>query len=170
MEATSAPDPNTLPLTPVEGPKGIGGWLILPLIHLFGTVILTVINLAMALQYWDGLVLLATGRADPSVQWMALPTLASLVSGVAVIGFALYVLTQFFRRKRAVPRLMIWFYVLVLVTTLLDSGVILAYSEFQESPSDVGESIKGIVRSVIAAAIWIPYFLVSKRVKATFVE
>ena len=87
MEATSAPDPNTLPLTPVEGPKGIGGWLILPLIHLFGTVILTVINLAMALQYWDGLVLLATGRADPSVQWMALPTLASLVSGVAVIGF-----------------------------------------------------------------------------------
>jgi hypothetical protein len=85
-----------------RGPKGIGGWLILPLIHLFGTVVLTVINLAMTLQYWDGLVLLATGRADPSVQWMALPTLASLVSGVAVIGFALYVLTQFFRRKRAV--------------------------------------------------------------------
>jgi hypothetical protein len=59
---------------------------------------------------------------------------------------------------------------LVLATTLLDSGVILAYSKFQESPLDVGESIKGIVRSVNAAAIWIPCSLVSKRVKATFLE
>ena len=170
MESISATDPTAAPPRPVEGPKGIGGWLILPLIHLVGTVVLTGINLVTALQYWDGLLLLATGQADPSVQWMALPMLASLAFGVAVIAFALYLLIQFFQKKRAVPRLMIWFYVLVLATTLVDSGVILAYEEFQESPSDVEQSIKDIGRSIVAAVIWIPYFLVSKRVKATFVE
>ena len=34
----------------------------------------------------------------------------------------------------------------------------------------VNEEIKGMIQSAISAMIWIPYFLMSKRVKATFVH
>lgn len=167
LETTSVADLNT---QPIRIPRGIGGWLILPLLHLIVIVLLTAYNIGAALRYWDGLVLLATGRADPSVQWMALPTFASLLIGVAVIAFAIYVLVRFFQKKRSVPQLMIWFYVLVLVTALFVSGVIFAYDEFRSAPSDVGQAARDIGRALLAVAIWVPYFLTSKRVQATFVE
>lgn len=169
-ETMSAADPNADAPKPVAGPVGIGGWLILPILHLIFTALLTGYNLAGALQYWSGLVALATGQADPSVQWMALPTFASLLFGVVVIAFAIYVLVLLFQKRRAVPKLMIGFYCLVLAVTLFESGVTLSFAQFQETGEDQMQAAKDIIRSVIGAAIWIPYFLVSKRVKATFVE
>ncbi|WP_119389973.1 DUF2569 domain-containing protein [Taklimakanibacter lacteus] len=155
---------------PAEGPRGIGGWLILPIIHLVITILLTAYNVMMALQYWSGIMAMVTGNIDPAYRWMAVPTILSLVLGIALVAFAIYVLVRLFQKRREVPRLMIWFYSLVLAVTLFESGMVFAFEEFRESSADVGQALKDLIRAFLGVAIWIPYFLVSKRVKATFVE
>lgn len=76
----------------------------------------------------------------------------ALVAGplLAYGAFATWVAVQFFRKKTSAPAL----YIAML---LVNVGLALA---LQASP----------VRAAIAAAIWVPYFLVSARVKATFVH
>jgi hypothetical protein len=153
-----------------EGPKGIGGWLILPIIHLVLTVLLTAFNVIIALQYWSGIVAVVSGNIDPAHRWMAVPTVLSLVLGIGLVAFAIYVLVKLFQKKREVPRLMIWFYALVVAVTLFESGIVFAFEEFRESPADIDQAVKDLIRAFLGVVIWIPYFLRSKRVKATFVE
>ncbi len=152
-----------------EGPKGLGGWLILPIIHLIGSIGLTSYNLFGVVENWDSIVALLTGQVDPSYRWFVWPLRISLVSGVAIVAFALYLLVLLFQKKRELPRLMIWFYLLLLGATLIDSGIILQNPQ-QWTMADVSEARRALGQTVFIAVIWIPYFLRSKRVRATFVN
>lgn len=152
-----------------ELPKGLGGWLILPIIHLFGTIGLTSYNLLGALENWEGLVALLTGQVDPSYRSLVWVVRLSLVSGVAIVAFALYLLVLLFQKKRALPQLMVWFYAGLLAATLIESGLVLQNPR-QWTMEDLSEAKSALGRSVFLAAIWIPYFLRSRRVRATFVN
>lgn len=167
MEATSQ---TTSAGIVTEGPKGLGGWLILPIIYLVATLLLTSYNLLYFIQDWESLVALATGQVDPSYRWLFWPLLISAVLGVVVIAYALYLLVIIFQKKRELPRLMIWYYVVMMGVTVFESGLVFQYPEFRSSTEDMRQASNDLVRAAFSAAIWIPYFLRSKRVQATFVN
>lgn len=151
-----------------DGPRGLGGWLILPMIGLvlsplrmgyqFITDLLPVFDPAV----WTRL----TDATLPGYRPMLAPLIIfESVANVAMFAFTLAVMWFFFRRSRRTPRLFVIWLVLLALTQIVDSALVSSAG----LPID-NASMRDIIRSVAAAAIWIPYFLVSKRVKNTFVE
>lgn len=170
METVAAQDEGTvqpLEAKPAEGPKGIGGWLILPIIHLITTIIFTSINLWPVVENKDNFINLAF---DPTYRWVLLPMLVSTASGIAILALAAAALVMLCLKRRILRVLMICFYAFMVAAMAFETSLVFAFEEFRETPADEPEMMKELFRSVVAAAIWIPYFLVSKRVKATFVE
>jgi hypothetical protein len=172
------PGPDSAPAEGVDAAparppvSGIGGWLLLPLIGLFiapcvwGFVLVQYVALALNPQV--GAVFGNPDSPHYFPGWsffIASVTTASLV----LVVFTVWLLVDFFRKKRRVPKLMI---------LLLCAGVVLSFGFhlfMLQAPPVLASSTsswgaKGIVQSLLAAAIWIPYFLKSERVANTFVN
>ena len=132
-------------------PLPIGGWLILPAIALVLLPLSAVYNLWM-LSY-----LIRSGFGTWQ-EWMVSPLLAD---ALAVFG-AGYVAACFFRKRRT-TRIAAPVFLCSLALVRFFVAAELA-RDLQVNP-DYTEAIKGL----IAAAIWTPYFLLSKRVRETFV-
>lgn len=154
------------------GPRGIGGWLILPLLGLVGSLIS--LGSALATVY---LPLFAAGggwwvvvdKSDASYHpWWAPLILFEIATNVAFVGLIVVLLYLVFRKSRRFPRLMIGYLISSFVVALVDLGWAEQIPALAAEPN--ADSIAGIVRGVVGAMIWVPYFLVSQRVKNTFVE
>jgi hypothetical protein len=143
--------------TPVD-PKlvGIGGWLILPAIGFVLGPILGVGVLIFAFTLYSDVQRAGYG---------GLYTL-ELVVQLGLLVFLVYAATRFFGKKRNAPSVII-----TLLLVSLGASILLLVAELGAGAEEfAAESGKQLVREVIGAAIWIPYFRVSKRVKATFVN
>ena len=144
--------------------EGISGWLILvaiglvlsPLIILGRTLSVNLPLLTNA-SYHDFL------AAHPALEGMIAFEIATNLIFVAIL-VALNFL--FFTRKKAFPTYMILYLALQLV--ILVGDAIAARALIPSARS--GESYQAILRSLLAACVWIPYLLVSRRVKVTFVQ
>ena len=137
----------------------IGGWLWLAVLWLSIGVMsyfISAVDLQGMLRGSDG------ALDDPQVRML----LFKLGSSVGLLGYGTWVAFLFYQRKRALPFAIIT----LLIAELLLSGIdmlLLDYLLF--FPLGI-ESALSVFRSLVIAAIGIPYFCFSRRVKRTFVN
>ncbi len=122
-------------------PYGIGGWLLVPTLGLLVGIPMTIYEVVKSL-----------GSGSPGE--IAVVGGAALVIGITTVAF--------FQKRRWAPGAFI---------ALLALNVLFAFVPVTLAGGTVSRGdARDLGRSAIAAVVWIPYFLVSKRVKATFTE
>jgi hypothetical protein len=152
-------------------PSGLGGWLILLGIGLVvSPVRITTILLQTFLPiFQDGAweILTTPGSEVYHELWGPLIILEIVANTIFVlVGIALLVL--FFRRSSRFPTLYVALAIGSLLFILLDSW--LGTLPVQDEPMFDPETAREVGRALISAAIWVPYILISKRVRNTFVD
>jgi Protein of unknown function (DUF2569) len=135
---------------------GIGGWLVLPAIGFVLGPVIGIVMLVVAVGLYGGV-------ADAG--FGGLYALELLVD-VGLLVFLIYAAIRFFGKQRNAPSTII----ALLIAGLVSSGVLIMIELGAGAEPFAIESGKQFVRSIIAAGIWIPYFKVSRRVRATFVN
>jgi hypothetical protein len=154
-----------------KSPKGIGGWLILPLL---GLILSPLIKIYMIYEdlwpifssdYWEDLTSPTSELYHPL--WTRV-LIYEVAGNLTIFLLGLAALVSFLKKSRKAPRLVIMWLLLALVFVAADyyfrgyiPGAVQEYDNILSSE---------LLRAGIPAAIWIPYFLISKRVKATFVN
>jgi hypothetical protein len=133
--------------------NGIGGWLILPAIGL-------VVSPFMSLHgiFVVDLPILTGGKYEEFLTGHPAVT--------ALIVFELTTNAIFFTKRRILPRCMIAYFAINFFLLLADHLATRALLPSTDSTSGT----MAVVRAFVGAAVWIPYFLVSRRVKTTFIN
>ena len=151
--------------------QGIGGWLILPVIGIvftpvrLGYIIYTTFIPIFLNNTWE--ILTTPGTAAYHNLWAPL-LIFEITGNICLIILPIILLILIFKRHHKVPGLFIIFYgagLAFLIVDLYLSSLIPFVAAQNNS-----ESWKEVMRSLIVAAIWIPYFLNSKRVRNTFIN
>jgi len=147
----------------------IGGWLCLPAIGL----IITPFRFAYGLyelspvfkyDFWDAASTPGSEIYHPL--WKPVIFLEA-IGNLFFLVFSIVLIALFFKRKTALPKLIIAYLLTNLTYILTD-----AYLGSQlpiEGGLDLTVKIR-VLATTIAAIVWVSYFLVSKRVKRTFVR
>jgi hypothetical protein len=135
------------------GPAGIGGWLILPAIGLVFGPFGTIVGIATASIY--------VGLLEKEYPGFRQAVAIQTALDVLFLSFQIFVAITFFQRRQVTPALMICLYAASFI--LVFAGELQSATALRTSPDPMP-----IIKSAVIGAIWIAYFLVSKRVKATF--
>lgn len=137
----------------------IGGWLWVPLFSLAVIATLLVVVLVREIQViFESYYLL-----ENKLKFLVI--YESLIKFIFFVA-SIYIGSLFFRRKRMLPVCYISFLIVLIIYEVSDVWVVNNYLQLAIDADD----IKRIAQRLIHAAIWIPYFLVSVRVKRTFVK
>ncbi|MBN8576026.1 MAG: DUF3857 domain-containing protein [Cytophagales bacterium] len=145
--------------------RAIGGWLILPAIGLSLTPFRMLYDFFQIeyFNYSNWRILTDPAYGAYNVE-LGIFILVEMIFNVALLFYSIVLVFLFFKRRSNVPILAAAFYGINFLFILLDAIAGSAYSEMDN------ETLRSIGRSMIAAAIWIPYFLISGRSKGTFTE
>ena len=155
------------PAAPEAGPTGIGGWLVLPIV---GLVLTLFRGLLSILDFGD-----LEGIADRLTQAQVTFVIAEIVGHFLIqflLPLALLVLLS--QKKRSFPRVyVVW---ALLAAAFLVGDLIVADMLFGEVFASGAaemfdeETIRALASTAILVVVWVPYMLVSRRVKNTFVN
>jgi len=166
-EPPSAGEP---PPLPPRKPMALGGWLILIAV---GLVLWPIVLLALILQthvpiFMDGRWDVLTTPGTEVYHWLWGPLLLYEVLGnIAFLVAHVWLLVIFFKRSRVFPKLFIWVFVLKVPFMLSDT--LLCSVVAPDVPVFDPDTVRELGKSIVVALIWVPYMLVSRRVKNTFV-
>jgi uncharacterized protein DUF2569 len=144
--------------------EGLSGWLILVGISL----VIAPFRLLLVLFGTNLPFLLGTGNQEYLSSHPLTAALAGSEVLVNVLFFAslLALSYLFFKKKKGFPTYMILYHVLNAILLSINH---IAFQALHPT-ADLSAGLRAVVGSVLGALIWIPYFLVSRRVKATFVR
>ena len=147
----------------------IGGWLILCGLGLVIYPLQTLYALATKLlpavfsDNWAAL----TSPANPGYHTLWAPlVIAELVGSIGFFICSIFIVIFFFRRHHWVPKLVIFFMAANVIFVGADYYIINFFLVRTDS-INVDATIN-FVRTIVAGAIWIPYFMFSRRVAKTF--
>lgn len=151
--------------------EGISGWLILVAIGIVATPI-RIIMLMMATYpqifstgIWEALT--TQGSAAYHPLWAPILIGEILVnSGMLLVW--LYMAYLFFSRKAVFSKWYIGLAFFSLIFIVIDAFAVKIV--FPSEPVFDPDTLKELVRSLFMVVVWVPYMLVSKRVKATFIN
>ncbi|XXD09462.1 DUF2569 domain-containing protein [Klebsiella sp. R445] len=142
-----------------QSAERIGGWLLAPLAWLLVALLSTSLSLlifANALMSSRTFALLSEMSTGHLLLWVG-----SLLFAVGMWYYTLWLTFAFFKRRALVPK----HYIIWLLVSLL-----LAIKAFAFSPITDAMALRQLVFPLLAAALLVPYFKRSKRVKRTFVN
>lgn len=152
-------------------PKGLGGWLILPAIGLIVFPLKMFITLTSVFVpifqkgYWHTLT--TPGSKAYHVLWAPF-IMTELIGNLLFISFDIILIFLFFMKSYRFPMLYVAFLGLNLAFVLGDFFFVKLIPA--AAAEDDVRALVEVTRTTIAAMIWVPYFLLSKRVKNTFVK
>lgn len=144
----------------------IGGWLVLIAINLIISPIYIIYGLFVTNTFFDTktIEIIFNQSTSDSHLWSMLLIL-ELVYNVFIVVFLVLLLVLFFKRRTILPRMIMAYYALSFIVNTID--YILA-RQILNTGFENTDSGKSMGQSFIIAAIWIPYFIYSNRVKRTF--
>jgi hypothetical protein len=148
----------------------IGGWLILCAIGLVLYPVQTAVSLytevipALSAENWSRLTSPHSTAYHPL--WAPL-LIMEMVGNLCFLSLSVWVLVNFFKQRKFVPKLTISFLTANLIFVALDYYFIQRVLSLT-NPGNMAPTIN-FVRTLVASIIWISYFLFSKRVKRTFI-
>lgn len=154
-----------------RGPSGLGGWLILVAIGLIfsplrlGAFVLVTFVPLFQNGTWEALT--TPGSEQYNALWAPILIFELVCNLVFIVAFTVLAVL-FFRKSRYFPKTYITF-------TLLNFGFIVLDTWFASfvlpnEPLLDPDTTREVVRALWGVVIWVPYMMVSKRVKNTFVE
>jgi hypothetical protein len=145
--------------------EGIGGWVILIAIGLvISPFYILGSSVLKDVEVFSNPRIQAVFDNHPGLQSLIV---AEIVTNLVVVAFMLVLNYLFFTKRRSFPAFFIC--ILVFQFAFLITDTIAAHAVMPNYPLSAN-AFAGILRSIVGAAIWIPYMLVSRRVKATFVR
>ncbi|HWN10515.1 MAG TPA: DUF2569 domain-containing protein [Pyrinomonadaceae bacterium] len=169
-ELPSAPDPTAEAVS--KQPRRIGGVLIFVAIGLIISLIqnLGILQANLApfrqVEAWERVTTPGSFAYHPN--WKSV-LLFELISSSAILGLNVVVVALFFRKQKQFPKVTVVVIPVIFVLMLFGyyfSGLIPAVAE---SP-DYSKQQSALLIRFVALHVWIPYFLVSERVRETFVR
>ncbi|GMK39368.1 hypothetical protein PCCS19_24220 [Paenibacillus sp. CCS19] len=154
--------------------SGLGGWLILIQIGLIYSLLSDIIqvigNGIFNTTAWDKL----TDPASASYDSLWKPILITQLAFYSVFTlFVLFTLISFYRKKKFLPKLMITYYAVSFLFSVLNFILVMQIDNLETAtdvPITQTSLVTGLVISAIISSLWIGYFIRSKRVRNTFIN
>jgi hypothetical protein len=156
-------DPEARPS--VEQYAQIGGWLIVPALGLAFTPV------RMAYEFFDVTFfdisqwkMLADSSYPAYNPPLGLFVLLEFIANIALMCYSVFLCSIYFTRRTSLPLLIVIYYA---ANVVVHVGDLIGLQVFSLSGDNA--TTRSMIQAIIGAAIWIPYFLRSERVKGTFV-
>jgi hypothetical protein len=150
--------------------SGIGGWLYLVAVGLCLTPIRLGAEIVRGLRpldpaTWQVVTTPGTRAYHPLFGPLIV---GELVANAALLVWAIVLLYLFFTKRRAFPGAMIVF---LIVRVVIQVGDILVARMIPAAAATIGPSVYGaLAGNLLVVLIWVPYFIKSRRVAATFIR